>query len=185
MIRYYITDRLTAPEPILDCIRRAIHQGVERIQLREKDLPGRDLFELTERALELAEGTPTRILVNDRADVAIAAGAHGVHLPSHSIPPSVVRTLGLMEVGVSCHSAGELRIAEREGADFAVYGPVFLTGSKPATPIGLDGLGEGVRAVRIPVFALGGVTQENAAECLTAGAAGIAGIRMFQQITKI
>lgn len=184
LIRYYITDRRSAPEPVLDCIRRAIQSGVDRIQIREKDLSACELFALVRRALELCERTPARILVNDRADVAIASGAYGVHLPSHSIAPSALKTLHSLEVGVSCHSVDELRRAEREGADFAVFGPVFVTPPKPADPIGLEGLREGVRAVRLPVLALGGVTLENAAQCVDAGAAGVAGISMFQQLTR-
>jgi thiamine-phosphate pyrophosphorylase len=182
VIRCYITDsRSLATESFLDAIARNLAAGMEWIQIREKDLSARALFELVEAALKLPNAHSSKILVNSRADVALASGAAGVHLPSGSPPARFWRRPGFL-VGVSCHSVEEVRDAETDGADYVVFGPVFSPLSKSAglEPRGLEGLARATAAVKIPVLALGGVTQENSAACISAGAKGIAGITIFQ-----
>ena len=172
MKRYCITDSL-------DVAGRAAREGVEMIQIRAKQLSTRDLTDLTRGAV--AARRSARILVNTRIDVALACGAQGVHLPAGSITPTVIRGItppGFL-IGVSCHTVEELQAAEKEGADFAVYGPVFESVTKSVTPIGLDALRIGTASVRLPVYALGGVTAANAVLCIEGGAAGIAGISLF------
>ena len=171
MKRYCITDSL-------DVATRAARDGVDMIQIRAKELSARRLSELVRAAMAL-QGT--RILVNTRTDVALACGAHGVHLPAGSMSPAAIREIaprGFL-IGVSCHTIAELQAAQREGADFAVFGPIFPGITKSGSPIGLEALRQAVATVHLPIYALGGVTKENAALCMQAGAAGIAGISLF------
>ncbi len=178
-------------------VSRAIAAGVDWIQIREKDLNGAALFELVRDAVERAAGC-TRIVVNDRLDVALAAGAGGVHLGEKSLPAeSAVRWLrapqntarlaGRFLVGVSCHALEAALAAERAGADYVIFGPVFETPSKAAfgPPRGLELLADVCRQARIPVLAIGGITLGNAASCISAGARGIAAIRLFQDARDI
>jgi len=175
MRRYYVTDRRRAD--VVACAERAIADGVDMIQVREKDLGTRALLALVERIVLAARGSETKVLVNDRLDVAIAAGADGVHLPANGLRVADVRPL-IQLVGVSTHTVDEVIAAESDGADFVVFGPVFDTPGK--TAVGLERLRAITRQVSIPVFAIGGVHSGNAAMVLRAGAAGIAGIRAFQ-----
>jgi thiamine-phosphate pyrophosphorylase len=170
-------------------IREAATAGVDWIQIREKDLPGRDLLELVRGAIAAIRETKTKILVNDRLDVAVAAGADGVHLGETSLPVEEVaqwrRSAGRAEfkIGVSCHSLKAARAAEQGGADYIFFGPIFATPSKVGfgPPQGVEILGDVCNSVGIPVIAIGGVTVKNAASCMQADAAGIAAIRLFQQ----
>jgi thiamine-phosphate pyrophosphorylase len=192
-ITYLITSGATRPDSnpasedfqnLLALVRAAVKARVSLIQLREKNLPAGTLYELTARCAEITEGTTTRLLVNDRADIARAAHADGVHLTTHSIEASVIRrTFGTdFLVGVSTHSLTEAQAASEAGADFAVFGPVFDTPSKRAygTPVGLEALREAAHTLSpFPLIALGGITQKNASDTLSAGASGIAAIRLF------
>ncbi len=191
----YVTDRRALPAgDVVSVIRRAIEARVGWIQIREKDLATRPLLALAREAVAAAQDSATRILVNDRLDVALAAGAAGVHLGGESLPAEPVARWrasggapGEFLVGVSCHSLADALAAERAGADYLFFGPVFATPSKAASgpPQGLERLAEVCQAVRVPVLAIGGVTPENAAPCLKAGAAGIAAIRMFQDAADL
>jgi thiamine-phosphate pyrophosphorylase len=177
MIRCYVTDRRGGD--ILSFSRRAINEGVDMLQIREKDLSARELFSLVCRIRDLASGTKTRILVNDRLDVALAARVDGVHLPASGLPPERVRPL-VSILGVSTHTLEEAVAAEQAGADFIIFGPIFATPGKHE--VGLDALRAVTARVRIPALAIGGLTAGNTVLALGAGAAGIAGIRLFQRI---
>ena len=183
----YITDRRTLRdgEALLSAISRNLAAGPDWIQIREKDLPARELFALVRAALHLPNPRGVKFLVNTRVDVALAAGAAGAHLPSASPAPRLWRALippGFL-IGVSCHTAEEVRAAEAEGADYAVFGPVFppLSKTPQGAALGLQALSRAAAAVKIPVLALGGVTSRNAPACRAAGAAGVAGISLYQR----
>lgn len=148
------------------------------------------LFDLVARAAEITRGTNTQLIVNDRSDVARAAGADGVHLTTHSLPAEVVRSICGDEfvIGVSTHSIDEARVARDAGADFVVFGPVFETESKRAygEPQGLDKLAEVAHALdEFPVVAIGGITLDNINECFHAGASGVAAIRLLNDAAKV
>lgn len=204
---YYITDRrqFSGDEherrhALLAKIAEATRAGVDCIQLREKDLSARELESLARESVarieQLRSGNRelrTTLLVNSRTDVAIAANADGVHLRSDDISPSDLRSVWVRcgggasnrepmpIIGVSCHSTSDVLRAKSEGADFVVFAPVFEKRDAPnAAPRGLTALREAC-TVKIPVLALGGVTVENAGSCRAAGAAGVAGIRLFQE----
>lgn len=172
---------------MLDHIARAVDAGIQLIQIREKSLRARVLFELTLAAAQLTRGSGSRLLVNDRADIARTAGADGVHLTTTSIDTGVVRRTfgGDFLIGVSTHSLAEAQAASNRGADFAVFGPVFPTQSKEryGEPLGLNKLEEVARELNpFPILALGGMTAERIQPCLSAGAAGIAGISLFENL---
>jgi thiamine-phosphate pyrophosphorylase len=199
----YVTDRHSlsgfeardAQETLLPKIGAAAAAGVEWIQIREKDCSGRDCSLLTREALQRAakssasQAAPTRILVNDRLDVALSECAGGVHLGEKSLPLLEAKRLAEARgkrkdflVGVSCHSPEAATSAASGGADYIFFGPVFATPSKAAygAPQGLAQLAKVCRAILIPVLAIGGITLANASACLAAGASGIAAIRLFQ-----
>ncbi len=176
------------PHSLRDSIRRAAAAGADWIHIREKDLAARALVELARFAVAETRVTPSRVLVNDRLDVALAAAAAGVHLGEKSLPLEAVtewrRSTGRLDflIGVSCHSLESARAAEQGGANYIFFGPVFATPSKAAfgAPQGIERLREVCASVEIPVLAIGGVNLENARACITAGAGGIAAIRLFQ-----
>lgn len=195
---YYITDRRQFPgdrqeqeRRLLTKIAECAAAGVEYVQLREKDLETRALEELALKAMAVLAGSRTQLLINSRTDVALACGAHGVHLPSNDLSASDVRSIFARAsrsdpvIGVSTHSLAEVASAEAHGASFAVFGPVF----EKSGSANLEGR-EQLRQICLraeaaqppmPVWALGGITLENAQQCVAAGAAGIAAIRLFQE----
>ena len=200
----YVTDRrglsgidsLEAQETLGQKIATAAAAGVDWLQIREKDLSARACGSLTRKALQLAARSPasnhrpTRVLVNDRLDVALSEHAGGVHLAETSLPlPEAKRLLKAQAqrrdflIGISCHSLEAARSAATGGANYLFFGPIFPTPSKAAfgAPHGLERLGEVCRAVSIPVLAIGGITLANASACLAAGTSGIAAIRLFQE----
>jgi thiamine-phosphate pyrophosphorylase len=166
--------------------RLLLSGGVDWVQIRDKELCARELMDLVRAVMALPNPNGAKILVNSRVDVALAAGAAGVHLPAGSIAPSDWRQItppGFL-LGVSCHTMEEVARAEEEGADYVFFGPVFSPLSKTSdlAPRGLEELRRVARAVKMPVLALGGITEENAVDCVEAGAAGVAGIRLFEQL---
>jgi thiamine-phosphate pyrophosphorylase len=191
----YVTDGQTGPhssreslQALLQKIEIVAGAGVDWIQIREKDLPGRQLAELARKAMQRVP-QDCRILLNDRVDVAIAVAAGGVHLGEKSISVADARRLigahgglGTFLAGASTHSLEAALANEKQGADYLVFGPVFETPSKAGygPRQGLQQLEKVCRSISVPVLAIGGITQENAQQCLDHGAAGIAAIRMFQ-----
>ena len=189
-IVYPITSGESTPDQILQLVRAAVDAEAPLFQIREKSLSGRMLFDLVARAAQLTRGSKTRLLVNDRSDIARAAGADGVHLTTHSLPVEVVRKIYGAEflIGVSTHSLDDARAARAAGADFIVFGPVFETESKRVygPPQGLDKLSEVTRELgEFPVVAIGGITLENAGECFRAGASGVAAIRLLSDAHQL
>lgn len=181
---------------LLEKIGAAAEAGTDWIQIREKDLPAGALLALVQEAVRIVKscGRNALVIVNDRLDVALAAGAAGVHLGGDSAPASeVIRWCRAgnapadFRVGVSCHNAEEARVAESDGANYIFFGPIYDTPSKRSfgPPQGIARLEEVCRALRIPVIAIGGVDEKNAGACIRAGAAGIAAIRMFQEAKDV
>jgi len=193
VLLYYITDRhslaVSSDSCFLRRIRKIISSGVDFIQIREKDMSDRRLFDLTRRVVEMARGTSRgvrcRVLVNGRADIAVAAGADGVHLPSSGLRISDVRKWVPKNfiVGVSVHTMREVRAADAGDADYILAGHVFPTASKEGmgAALGVDFLRRVCMEASAPVLALGGMTAERIPAVLEAGAAGVAGISLFQK----
>jgi thiamine-phosphate pyrophosphorylase len=180
MIRCLVTDGTFALDPARWLAHKAhwIREGVELLQIRERDLTARELAELTRTMLRIPNPRGTKILVNDRADVAVACGAHGVHLRGGSIAPERFARSDFL-VTVSCHEMDE---AERTtGATFVLLGPIYspLSKNDPRPALGPAAIKDFTRRTSAPVLALGGLTAENAGACLDAGAVGIAGITLF------
>jgi len=203
----YVTDRpaLRIANPadslaaLIQKIEEVVAAGIDWVQIREKDLPARELASLTRQALLIAakysakRSSPVRVLVNDRLDVAIAERADGVHLGEKSLPvmeakrlvESAIRKQTIEQsflIGASCHSIEAAQAAERDGANYIFFGPIFVTPSKEpfGPPQGTQLLRQVCRAVSIPVLGVGGITLENAASCTVVGAEGVAAIRLFQ-----
>lgn len=178
-----------AARALLEKIRDVAAAGIDWVQIREKHLETRALTDLVRLAVAASRETHTSVLVNDRLDVALATGAAGVHLGETSLPVETVvdwrRSAGRAEflIGASCHSLEAAQMAESAGADYICFGPVFATPSKAAfgAPQGIERLREVCRSVRITVLAIGGITVENSRDCIAAGAAGVAAIRLFQE----
>ncbi len=206
MLLYYITDRKAFPgtdtqqrEALLRRVADCARAGVDFIQLREKDLPTRRLEHLARKVVRAVRdnSTTTSLLINGRSDVALACEADGVHLPAGELAASEVRTLWMRccnrqpLIGVSSHSGADVRCAQAQSANFAVLAPIFEKVQAGISGIGLEPLravcagaqstGGMEAAADFAVLALGGVTLENARSCIAAGAAGVAGIRLFQQ----
>jgi thiamine-phosphate pyrophosphorylase len=190
----YVTGRQSlgeadSTEILLARIRAAAEAGVDWVQIREREMGARALLALAKSAVAACAGR-ARVLINDRLDVALAAGAAGVHLRGESMPATEVipwlragNAPADFLVGVSCHSLQDARQAETAGASYLFFGPVFETPAKKqfGVPQGVEKLAEVCRSVQIPVVAIGGMSGDRAAECLRAGASGIAAIRMFQE----
>ena len=204
----YVTDRRSLPlatssdaiPMLLKSISAVAAAGVDWIQLREKDLGGRDCFHLASAAMQVVrqQALRTRIIVNDRVDVALAAGAGGVHLSENGFSVPDARRLVTrfaqgsgkpldFLIGVSCHSLGAALGAARDGADYIYFSPIFHTPSKAfyGPPQGVDRLRQICKVVSIPVVAIGGITIENTASCYAAGAVGVAAIRLFQHAADL
>jgi thiamine-phosphate pyrophosphorylase len=207
MLLYYITDRTQFPggdsgqrAALLRRIAEAARAGVDYVQLREKDLTPRELERTARYALQAVRenSSTTKFLINGRTDIALACGADGVHLPGGDLPASEVRALWMKcaerepVIGVSAHSVADVRYAEAHGATFAVLAPIFEKVQVATAGIGLAVLREASAEMAAPgdveaaygggfcVLALGGVNVSNASDCRRAGAAGVAGIRLFQ-----
>ena len=171
---------------LLERVEAAARAGVHIIQIRERDLEARALARLVEACLHRIRHTAARVIVNDRLDVALAAGAHGVHLRGDSVPALRVREVApaLRLVGRSVHSAQEARAAERAGGlDYLIAGTVYETGSKPGcSPCGIHTFSSIAASTALPVLAVGGVTRARVDEVMAAGGAGIAGISLFADV---
>lgn len=193
---YLITDRrLTGDRPLADVVREALAASPTAtevgapplaVQLREKDLPGRPLFELAIVLRAVTREMGAWLFINDRIDVALAVGADGVHLGGGGLAGQDVRTIApRLRIGISTHTRTEVEAAARVGAAFVVFGPVFDTPSKRAlgSPVGLATLADAC-SVDIPVLAIGGITPDNASDCRRVGAAGVACIRSVMCATN-
>lgn len=174
---YLITDRKQTKRPLPEAVRLALEGGARAVQLREKDLPVRELLSLAQELRTITRGFGARLFINDRVDVAVAVNADGVHLGRESMPPGAVRKIvgTKMLIGVSTHGLDEALEAEKSGADFITFGPVFHTLSKMryGNPVGLNSLIYVKKVVSIPIFGLGGIKSGNLSSIFQSGAYGI------------
>jgi len=175
---YLITDRKQVKMPLVAAVRLALEGGVRAVQLREKDLPVRELLALSQEMRALTKEFGARLFINDRVDVAIAVNADGVHLGHQSMPVEAVRRVvgNTMLIGVSTHDLAEAKAAESEGADFITFGPIYDTPSKAklGVPVGVKALISLKNELNIPFYALGGIKSGNVSQVLGAGASGVA-----------
>jgi thiamine-phosphate pyrophosphorylase len=176
---YLVTDRgMTQGRDLLWVLQQALDGGVKAIQLREKGLVGRELFFLAEAARKLTQHYHALLLINDRIDIALAMDADGVHLSTASIPIESARALlGRQQLlGASTHSLEEAQEAERNGADFVVFGPIYFTASKASygSPQGLAALTKVVEKLSLPIYAIGGIKPENIPDTRRTGVRGVA-----------
>ena len=184
---HFVTDRRRlglSVEALVDRAARAARDGVDVIQVRERDLPDGELVRLVRRVVAAVAGTATRVLVNDRTDVAIASRAHGVHLRGDSVPASRVRAIAPQgfTIGRSVHSAEEIDAAiAAGGSDYLLFGTVFASAGKPSGhPVaGLGALADACRRSPLPVIAIGGIDAARLDDIARTGAAGFAGVGMF------
>lgn len=194
-ITYYITrstelahDDAARKQALLDKVRAAFAAGVDVVQVREKHLTAREVADIVDTLAGFQEKKTSRLLVNERLDIAATCHADGVHMPAHCAPIAAVRAAADNEmlIGVSCHDVAEVALAVEQGASYVLLSPIFATASKPGvTPLGLSTLELVCRRFSVPVYALGGITAANAEACVRAGAAGLAGISLYQQTTDL
>lgn len=171
---YFITDEGLSAAGVMSDVRQAIHAGARIIQYRNKTADSRRLYDEARAIRELCAGSGTRLIINDRIDIALAVGADGVHIGQEDLPYDEARRLlgaGAI-IGVTVHDVEEAVAAERAGADYLGVSPVFSTGTKSdaGTPCGVETLAAVRRACRVPVVAIGGIDLSNADECIAAGA---------------
>ena len=176
---YVITDRKScAPTPLVSVVSELLDAGVTAIQLREKDLNDTELLQLAQPIAELCRNYEAKLFINTNTHIALKVGAAGVHLPANaeSVDTIKAKTHGNLYIGCSVHALDAAQKREAEGADFVTYSPIYPTTSKPGygPAVGIEGLAKVVENVRLPVFALGGITPTRVAECLAAGAFGVA-----------
>ena len=176
---YLITDRRqTRGRDLSTVVQQALQGGVRAVQLREKDLPADELHRLADEFRRITSQYGAKLLINERADIARDVHADGVHLPESGISVGAARKIIGPErlIGVSCHSLDSAKSAQKSGADFITFGPVFFTPSKAVygNPVGLERLAETSSALNIPVFGLGGINGSNMLQVMATGAYGIA-----------
>ncbi len=176
---YAISDRKQYKRTFEEQIKLMLDKGIRMFQLREKDLPSDELLSYALKLKEITKGYDAYIFINDRVDIAVLSDANGVHLPEKSLPIELIKhKFSDLIVGKSCHSLKSAVQAEKEGADYITIAPIFEVKGK-GEPLGLEKLKEIVESVNIPVYALGGITEEKIPDVLQTGVYGIAGIRLF------